>query len=71
MTTPNGYVPMHVQLNEALALLDRVRAALQTDETGDNLVEVARAACRAEHELAALERHRAEADDAMRNAAGL
>ncbi len=40
--------------------LDAIRAALQTDETGDALVGVARAAYRAEQELAQLERHRDE-----------
>ncbi len=59
---------------EQADLLGRISDALQTDEDSEGLVEVARAACRAEHELAQLERHRDEADDAddaARNAAGL
>jgi hypothetical protein len=51
--------------------LAAVCAALDTEETGEGLIAVARAACRAERELAQLERHREEADDAARNAAGL
>jgi hypothetical protein len=39
----------------ALDLLEGIRAALDTEETGSNLIEVARAACHAERALAALE----------------
>lgn len=37
-------------------LIERIKGALQTDEDGENLVSVARDACRAEQLLAALER---------------
>lgn len=43
-----------------LGLIDRIRAALDTDEGGDALVSVARDACQAEQELAALERAHAK-----------
>jgi hypothetical protein len=36
-------------------LLEGIRAALDTEETGSNLIEVARDACHAERKLAALE----------------
>ena len=37
-------------------LIERIKAALETEEDGDNLIEVARAANRAEHMLAFLKR---------------
>lgn len=40
----------------AEALIAKIQGALNTVETGDALVEVARNACRAEQELAALHR---------------
>lgn len=44
-----------------LGLLERIKGALNTEEDGDALVSVARDACQAEQELAALERaHAAE-----------
>lgn len=41
-------------------LIRRIRAALQTEEEGEALIEVAAAACRAEMELAALLRKQEE-----------
>lgn len=37
--------------------IEAIKAALQTDEDGENLVAVARAACQAEQQLAAFIRH--------------
>jgi hypothetical protein len=46
---------------ELFALIANIQGALNTEETGEALVEVARNACRAEQELAAL--HREYDDD--------
>lgn len=45
------------QLSACLDLIQQIKDALATEETGAALVEVARNACRAEQELARIMRH--------------
>lgn len=52
---PDGAtISTNAALDRALDLLKQIQGALGTEETGANLVEVARDAHRAEQELAAL-----------------